>query len=71
MGLLYDVDDTDLMIMEELIRSPYDLWEESHEACTAWEKNLIATGGTPSQRGDSNNWLITSGRRTGPDRWWK
>ena len=45
MGVLY-VADTDLMIMDECIRYPYDLWKESQEACMAWGKLLIATGGT-------------------------
>ena len=34
------------MIMEECLCSPYSLWKESQEACTAWGKLLIATGGT-------------------------
>ena len=44
MGVLY-VDNNDLMIMDKCTCSPYDLWSESKEACTAWGKLLIATGG--------------------------
>ena len=44
MGVLF-VDDTDLYIMDECIKSGYDLWDETQEATTAWGKLLIATGG--------------------------
>lgn len=44
MGVLY-VNDTDLYIMRECLRSPYNLWQESQGALTAWGKLLIATGG--------------------------
>ena len=44
MGVLY-VDDTDLMIMDQCLSSPCDLWQECQEATTVWGKLLIATGG--------------------------
>ena len=44
MGVLF-VDDTDLYIMDECIKSGYDLWYKTQEATTAWGKLLIATGG--------------------------
>jgi len=44
MGVLY-VDDTDLYIMDECIKSEYDLWYETQDATTSWGKLLLATGG--------------------------
>ena len=44
MGVLY-VDDTNIYIMYECIRSEYDLWQETHGAITSWGKLLLATGG--------------------------
>ncbi len=44
MGVLF-VDDTDLFIMNECVKSGYDVWEESQGALTAWGKLLISTGG--------------------------
>jgi len=44
MGVLY-VDDTDLYIMDECIRSEYNLWQETQGAITSWGKLLLATGG--------------------------
>ena len=44
MGVLY-VDDTDLYIMRECLRTPRELWLESQGALTAWGHLLIATGG--------------------------
>ena len=43
-GVLY-VDDTDLYIMDESIRSDYDLWQETQGAITSWGKLLLSTGG--------------------------
>jgi len=45
MGVLY-VDDTDLYIMDECIRSEYDLWQETQGAITSWGKLLLAMDGT-------------------------
>ena len=39
------VDDTDLYIMEEGLRSSRDLWCETQSASTSWGKLLLATGG--------------------------
>ena len=39
------VDDTDLMIMQERISSPYDLWHEYQCMTTTWGKLLLSTGG--------------------------
>jgi len=44
MGVLY-VDDTDLYIMAECVKSRLAVWEEAQGALTAWGKLLIATGG--------------------------
>jgi len=44
MGVLY-VDDTDLLIMDVCLKSPYDLWQQSQDATTSWGKLLLATGG--------------------------
>ena len=44
MGVIY-VDDTDLYIMDECVKSSIDIWEDSQGALTAWGKLLIATGG--------------------------
>ena len=44
MGVLF-VDDTDLYIMDECIKSEYDLWHETQDATTSWGKLLLATGG--------------------------
>ena len=44
MGVLY-VDDTDLYIMHECLRTPMDVWDESQQALDAWGKLLISTGG--------------------------
>ena len=43
-GVLY-VDDTDLYIMDECLKSPVDLWQETQSATTSWGKLLLATGG--------------------------
>ena len=43
-GVLY-IDDKDLMVMQECISSPYDLWYECQCATTAWGKRLLATRG--------------------------
>ena len=44
MGVIY-VDDTDLYIMDECVKSSIDIWDDSQGALTAWGKLLIATGG--------------------------
>jgi hypothetical protein len=44
-GVLY-LDDTDLYIMDECIRSEYDLWQETQGAITSWGKLLLAMDGT-------------------------
>ena len=44
MGVLY-VDDTDLYIMNECVKSSVDIRDDSQGALTAWGKLLIATGG--------------------------
>ena len=44
MGVLY-VDDTDLFIMAECVRSRHDVWEEAQGALPAWGKLLVATRG--------------------------
>ena len=43
MGVLF-VDDTDLFIMNECVKSGYGIWEEAQGALTVWGKLLISTG---------------------------
>ena len=43
-GVLF-VGDTDLYVMDECIKSKYDLWHETQDATTSWGKLLLATGG--------------------------
>ena len=43
-GVLF-VDDTDLYILDECLRTPYDLWHETQSATNSWGKLLLATGG--------------------------
>ena len=44
MGVLF-VDDTDVFIMEEGVRSRLDVWGSVQGTLTAWGKLLIAMGG--------------------------
>ena len=43
MGVIY-VDNVDLYIMDECVKSSIDIWEDSQCAPTSWGKLLIATG---------------------------
>ena len=44
MGVIH-VDETDLYIMDECVKSSCGIWKDSQGALTAWGKFLIATGG--------------------------
>ena len=45
MGVIF-IDDTNLFLMDECMKSSINVWYESHDDLTSWGKLLIATGGT-------------------------